>query len=27
MHYILTDKQYHKYLTLLNVTLMNKGLR
>ena len=27
MRYILTDKQYHKYLTLLNVTLMNKGLR
>lgn len=27
MHYILTEKQYHKYLTLLNVTLMNKGLR
>jgi len=27
MRYILSDKQYHKYLTLLNVTLVNKGLR
>jgi len=27
MRYVLSDKQYRKYLTLLNVTLVNKGLR
>lgn len=26
MHYILNDKQYRKYLLLLNVTLTNRGL-
>ena len=27
MHYILDEKQYRKYLLLLNVTLQNRGLR
>ena len=27
MHYILNDKQYKKYLMLLNVTLVNRGLK
>jgi len=27
MHYVLNDKQYKKYLTLLNVTLANRGLK
>ncbi len=27
MHYILNDKQYKKYLMLLNVTLINRGLK
>ena len=27
MHYILDDKQYRKYLLLLNTTLYNRGLR
>ena len=27
MHYILDEKQYRKYLMLLNVTLQNRGLR
>jgi hypothetical protein len=26
MHYILSDNQYRKYLTLLNVTMNNRGL-
>ena len=26
MHYVLNQKQYRKYLTLLNVTLVNRGL-
>ena len=27
MRYILEDKQYRKYLLLLNTTLTNRGLR
>ena len=27
MHYILNDKQYKKYLMLLNATLVNRGLK
>ena len=27
MHYVLNDKQYHKYLLLLNTTLINRGLK
>lgn len=27
MHSILNNEQYHKYLTLLNVTLVNRGLK
>jgi hypothetical protein len=27
MHYVLNDKQYHKYLMLLNATLHNRGLK
>jgi len=27
MHYILDHKQYRTYLTLLNMTLLNRGLR
>ena len=27
MHYILDEKQYKKYLTLLNATLVNRGLK
>ena len=27
MHYILDEKQYKKYLTLLNATLTNRGLK
>ena len=27
MHYILDEKQYHKYLLLLNTTLRNRGLK
>ena len=27
MRYVLNDKQYRKYLQLLNVTLQNRGLR
>ena len=27
MRYVLNEKQYRKYLTLLNITLVNKGLR
>jgi hypothetical protein len=27
MHYVLDDKQYKKYLLLLNVTLSNRGLK
>ena len=27
MHSILNSEQYHKYLTLLNVTLANRGLK
>ena len=27
MHYILNNKQYRKYLTLLNLTLQNRGLK
>lgn len=26
MHYVLDEKQYHKYLLLLNTTLKNRGL-
>ena len=26
MHYVLSDKQYHKYLLLLNATMNNRGL-
>lgn len=26
MHYVLTDKQYSKYLTVLNATMVNRGL-
>ena len=26
MHAVLNDQQYHKYLTLLNMTLSNRGL-
>ena len=27
MHYVLDEKQYKKYLMLLNVTLINRGLK
>ena len=27
MNYILSDEQYHKYVMLLNITLLNRGLR
>ena len=27
MHYVLSEKQYKKYLLLLNVTLQNRGLK
>ena len=27
MDYILSDEQYHKYVMLLNITLLNRGLR
>lgn len=27
MHYVLDEKQYRKYLLLLNTTLVNRGLR
>ena len=27
MHYVLDEKQYKKYLMLLNTTLLNRGLR
>ena len=27
MNYILSPEQYHKYLRLLNVTLLNRGLK
>lgn len=27
MHYVLDQKQYRKYLTLLNTTLVNRGLK
>jgi hypothetical protein len=27
MHYVLDEKQYKKYLLLLNTTLLNRGLR
>ena len=27
MHYVLNDEQYHKYLRVLNVTLLNKGFK
>jgi hypothetical protein len=27
MRYVLNDKQYHKYLLLLNTTLYNRGLK
>ena len=27
MHYVLEEKQYKKYLMLLNATLLNRGLR
>jgi len=27
MHYILDEKQYKKYLLLLNTTLINRGLK
>lgn len=27
MHYVLDEKQYRKYLMLLNATLLNRGLR
>ncbi len=26
MHYILNNEQYHKYLTLLNATMTNRGI-
>jgi hypothetical protein len=27
MHYVLDQKQYHTYLTLLNATLNNRGFK
>jgi len=27
MHYVLNEKQYRKYQTLLNITLVNRGLK